>query len=393
MTSVTVAPGPVAFRLRHLALASPPGTYVKDKNLYMPLYTVNRGRIVATASGLTAACQHDGHGAFPSLVTSSPVWVTWREAMHRALYGEGGFYIRERPSGHFRTSVGASPVFAQAVLRLLRTVDAALGRPGEIDLVDVGSGDGLLVTQVLHTAEPELVERLHVTAVDLSPPPHGLDEAITWSGALPEKITGLVIANEWLDNVPLDVAERAPEGPRLVLVDPRTGEETLGDPPGEDDLRWLERWWPLGSTGLRAEIGRPRDEAWESVIGRLARGLAVAVDYAHPVDNRPPFGTLAGYRDGACVPAIPDGSCDITAHVALDACAAAGERAGAISTTLTTQRHALQGLGVSGTRPPLTLAGTDPGGYLRALAQASQEAELIDPAGLGGFGWLSQWKR
>jgi len=29
-------------------------------------------------------------------------------------------------------------------------------------------------------------------------------------------------------------------------------------------------------------------------------------------------------------------------------------------------------------------------GYARALCQAGEEAELIDPAGLGGFGWLIQ---
>ncbi|MFC4533733.1 SAM-dependent methyltransferase [Sphaerisporangium dianthi] len=321
------------------------------------------------------------------------MWVTWRQAMQQALYGDDGFYIRERPSGHFRTSVGASPAFAQAVLRLLGAVEEAVGRPVELDLVDVGSGDGALVAQVLDTVGPGLAERLRVTAVDLSPPPDDFDKRVTWSPALPETITGLVIANEWLDNIPLDVAEQTPEGPRLVLVDPESGRERLGDPPGEADDRWLRRWWPLRRTGARAEIGRPRDEAWASVIERLARGLAVAVDYAHPVDNRPPYGTLTGYRDGACVPAIPDGSCDITAHVALDACAAAGERAGAISTALTTQRQALRDLGVKGTRPPLALAATDPGGYLRALARASEEAELIDPDGLGGFGWLTQWKR
>ncbi|GII84464.1 hypothetical protein Ssi03_24540 [Sphaerisporangium siamense] len=320
------------------------------------------------------------------------MWVTWREAFRRALYGEDGFYMRERPSGHFRTSVGASPAFAAAVLRLLIRVDAGLGRPDPLDLADVGSGDGALVTEVLRAAEPALARRLRVTAVDLSPRPEGLPGAVAWTPALPEEITGLVFANEWLDNVPLDVAEQTPEGPRLVLVDPGTGEERLDGPPEERDRRWLERWWPLAATGLRAEIGRPRDEAWAGVVARLARGLAVAADYAHPVDNRPPYGTLTGYRDGACVPPIPDGSCDITAHVALDACAAAGERAGAISTTLTTQRHALRDLGVTGRRPPLSLAATDPGGYLRALARASQEAELIDPAGLGGFGWLAQGK-
>ncbi|MFC6083401.1 SAM-dependent methyltransferase [Sphaerisporangium aureirubrum] len=318
------------------------------------------------------------------------MWVTWREAMEGALYGARGFYLRERPRGHFRTSVSASEVFAGAVLRLLGGVDAALGRPAVLDLVDMGSGDGTLVTQVLRGAEPGLAGRLRVTAVDLAAPPPGLDAAVRWSAEAPEGITGLVIANEWLDNVPLDVAEQTADGLRLVLVDPETGAERLGDRPGGPDLAWLERWWPLPATGLRAEIGRPRDEAWASVVGRLAEGLAVAADYAHPVDNRPPYGTLTAYRDGSCVPAIPDGSCDITAHVALDACAAAGERAGAISTTLTTQRDALRALGVTGDRPSLTVASADPGGYLRALARASREAELIAPGGLGGFGWLAQ---
>ncbi|WP_449060527.1 hypothetical protein [Planomonospora algeriensis] len=119
----------------------------------------------------------------------------------------------------------------------------------------------------------------------------------------------------------------------------------------------------------------------------------MAVDYAHASGRRPPYGTLAGYRDGAAVPPVPDGSCDITAHVALDACAAAGERAGAATAALTTQREALRGLGLTGTRPPADLARTDPRGYLRALVRASEEAELLDPGGLGGFGWLVQERR
>ncbi|GAA3118129.1 hypothetical protein GCM10020001_042590 [Nonomuraea salmonea] len=110
------------------------------------------------------------------------------------------------------------------------------------------------------------------------------------------------------------------------------------------------------------------------------------------MDNRPPCGTLTGYRDGSVVTPVPDGSCDITAHVALDACAEAGRRAGAISTALSTQREALRELGLTGARPPLDLARTDPRRYLRALARASEEGELLEATGLGGFGWLSQTK-
>ncbi|MEV0386381.1 SAM-dependent methyltransferase [Nonomuraea sp. NPDC050643] len=318
------------------------------------------------------------------------MWLTWRAATERALYGEEGFYLRERPSGHFRTSVSASAAFAEAVLALLAEVDADLGAPDVLDLVDIGAGDGALLSHVLSLAKPALRDRLRVTAVELSSRPEGLPERITWSRSLPTDITGLAIANEWLDNVPLDVVEQTPEGPRLIMVNVHTGEERLGGPLRPADRAWLERWWPLSRVGSRAEIGRPRDQAWASVLVRLTAGRAIAVDYAHPVDNRPLHGTLTGYRDGAVVTPVPDGTCDITAHVALDACADAGRRAGASSTGLSTQRDALRELGITGARPPIDLARVDPRGYLRALARASEEGELIDPSGLGGFGWLSQ---
>jgi SAM-dependent MidA family methyltransferase len=97
------------------------------------------------------------------------------------------------------------------------------------------------------------------------------------------------------------------------------------------------------------------------------------------------------------VPPVPDGSCDVTAHVALDAVAAAGERAGAATTRLTDQRTALLELGVRGdvagqdAAPGDAAAGPGSGGQLlRALAHRSAVAELLDPGALGGFGWLSQ---
>ncbi|WP_066366290.1 SAM-dependent methyltransferase [Herbidospora mongoliensis] len=309
------------------------------------------------------------------------MWVSWREATRRALYEDGGFYREERPSAHFRTSVHASPLFAEAIARLLARVDVALGHPPRLDFVDMGAGDGLLAAGVLAAFGGT---RLRVVAVDLAPRPDGLPSAIEWAEEPPEEITGLIVANEWLDNVPLDVVEQADDGPRLVLVDPETGAETLGPPLTDPaDLAWLAAWWPLPRTGSRAEIGRPRDEAWSQLLVRLTRGTCVAIDYAHTAADRPELGTLTGYRNGHAVAPVPDGTRDITAHVALDACAR-GEG------LLTTQREALRDLGVTGARPPLGLASSDPRGYLRALARASAEAELIDPGGLGGFGWLQQ---
>lgn len=331
------------------------------------------------------------HGNVTVVAALVTEWLTWRTAMERALYGDNGFYRRgERPAEHFRTSVHASPRFAAAVARLLVEVDALLGHPQRLDVVDIGAGSGHLVSNILACAPPDLATRLVPTAVEIAPRPAEIPSRVVWRSDLPGDITGLAVANEWLDNVPLDVVEHTPDGVRTVLVDPSTGTERPGPAPSEEDRDWLERWWPLREPGDRAEIGRPRCAAWASVVGRISRGLALAVDYSHSRESRPVYGTLAGYRDGLTVPAVPDGSCDVTAHVALDACTAAGERAGATCSVLTTQRDALRALGLSGTRPPLDLAQRDPRAYVAALCHAGEDAELTDPSGLGGFGWLAQ---
>lgn len=312
----------------------------------------------------------------------------WREAMEAALYGPDGFFVTGAgPAGHFRTSVHVSPIFTAALLRLLEQVDAALERPERLDVVDVGAGRGELLTALVDAAPPPLRRRLRLTAVELAPRPQALPPEITWRTDLPAGPTGLLLATEWLDNVPLDLAEHGPDGWRYVEVDPQTGTESLGGPVDDIDGEWLTRWWPVGG---RAEIGRPRDAAWARAVTVLDRGLALVVDYGHLRDARPHDGTLTGFRYGRQVRPVPDGSCDITAHVAIDAVAAAGATAADCPYELLPQREALRALGVAGKRPPLTLARTDPAGYVRALADASAAAELTDPAGLGAHWWLLQ---
>ncbi|WP_318210640.1 SAM-dependent methyltransferase [Streptomyces sp. SJL17-1] len=347
-------------------------------------------------------------------------WQGWRQATERALYGPGGFYLRpEGPAGHFRTSVHASPLFASAVARLLAEVAEELGT-SEVDLVDVGAGRGELLTGVLTAlgrgeGSPEgLTDGLtdgftgglmggdgspsgltvRAYAVERAARPAGLDPRIEWTDRLPRGVRGLVFANEWLDNVPVDVAEADAEGTARYVEVRADGAERLGGPVSGADAEWLAHWWPLREPGTRAEIGRPRDEAWASAVASLAAGRAVAVDYAHVREARPPFGSLTGFRAGREVPPVPDGSCDVTAHVALDACGAAvgGEagHGGLPVSEIVTQREALGRLGVSGGRPPLSLASTDPVAYVRALSSAGEAAELTARGGLGDFLWLTQ---
>lgn len=315
--------------------------------------------------------------------------------MQRALYGPDGFYAgTASPAAHFRTSVTAAPtVLAERLLVLLDDVDRALGRPEVLDVVDMGAGDGELLAAVAELAGP----RVRCTGVDLRGRPDDLPERVAWSSTAPPGATGLVLAHELLDNVPLDLVEVDADGTaRLVEVEPASGEERLGAAVGAVGLRWLEQWWPVDGAppGTRAEIGTSRDAAWAGVLAGVDRGVAVAVDYDHDRATRPALGSLTGYRHGRQVRPVPDGSCDLTAHVALDACAAAGSTYG--DHVLVRQRDALRALGLAAgpdERPDRALATTDPVAYVRGLARLGTVAELVDPAGLGGFGWLVQGVR
>lgn len=303
---------------------------------------------------------------------------SWRSAWDTALYGPEGFFRRNAPADHFRTAVHGSDLMAQAFLRLVRT-------SGLDTVVDVGAGRGELLL-ALHRLAPDL----ELLAVEVAPRPADLPGAIAWSPALPSSVDGLVVAHEWLDDIPCHVVSVDEAGAvRVVHVDPATGEESLGHPVTGSGVppsmgQWLDRWWPLDTRepGTRAEIGTSRDLAWADVVGRVTRGLAVAVDYGHTRSSRPPFGSLRAYRDGRAVSVVPDGSCDVTAHVAVDAVAAA------VDGTVTTQAEALSALGLRVERPPVSLAAQDPRAYVEGLAGAATAADLTATGGLGDFYWI-----
>jgi SAM-dependent MidA family methyltransferase len=308
---------------------------------------------------------------------------TWKQAWDAALYGADGFFRRQAPGAHFRTSVHASPLFAEALVAMTRTA-------GLDTVVDIGAGRGELLS-----AMRRLDPGLDLLGVEVAARPPDLDASIAWTTALPDEVEGLVVANEWLDNIPCHVVEVDPDGvPRVVHVDPRTGQESLGSPLASASVpaslpAWLHRWWPLDGRepGARAEVGTTRDAAWADVVQRVTRGLAIAVDYGHTSERRPPFGSLSSYRGGRSVEVLPDASRDVSASVAVDAVAAR------VGGGLRRQRDVLQELGVRGGRPSLALADDDPAAYLHSLASATEAAELTAAGGLGDFWWVVTSRR
>ncbi|KAB7746491.1 hypothetical protein GA707_03080 [Nostocoides sp. F2B08] len=304
--------------------------------------------------------------------------LPWRSAWHEALYGTAGFYRTGRPHAHFSTatSPGLVEVLAEAVVALARN-------EGLTGVVDVAAGGGELATAVC-----ALAPDLDLTCVEVRPRPAGLPGQLRWvrspgGAALPDDLgvlrDVLVIAHEWLDNVPCAVAERtrgSRHGALREVFVTTAGIESPGPEVEPVDRVWAERWWPVGS---RVEVGRARDEAWADLLSRVGRGLVVAVDYGHTTAARPETGTLTGYRGGDVVAPVPDGSCDLTAHVAVDSLR---------HDRIVRQRDLFAELGLTGTALEPRLAHEAPAAYLQALARRSAVTALRDPAGLGAFWWV-----
>ena len=305
--------------------------------------------------------------------------VQWRDAWQDALYGPQGFYRDERgPRGHFTTATHGTTgaVLAGALALLAR-------EQGLTHVVDVGAGRGELLEH-LHAVDAGL----RLTGVDVVARPATLPPPVDWitspggrdlPAALGRLSGALVLAHEWLDVVPCTVAEVDPHGVlRALEVDPRTGAETHGRPVEGAERVWADVHWPTGRPGERVEVGLTRDQAWTALLARIDSGLAVAVDYGHRGGSRPLEGSLTAYREGREVTPVPDGSCDLTAHVAMDTLD---------HDDLLDQRTVLRGLGVRGATPPVTLAGQDPQAYLAALERSSAAAALTAPGGFGDFLW------
>lgn len=304
-------------------------------------------------------------------------WRPWHLAWHDALYGERGFYrAAAGPAAHFATSVQGIPSASSAMAQAVSGLADAYGLNR---IVDLGCGRGELLTAI-GAARTDL----ELIGVDVVGRPDGLPDRIGWwrspGGAriaheLADLRDTLVFAHEWLDDVPCVIAQLDDAGAAREIEVNDDGDQRAGAPVAAPDEQWLRRHWP--DPPLRTlDIGRARDDAWLDLCSRVTDGVVVAVDYGHLRSTRPAGSTLIGYRQGATCAPVPDGSANLTAHVAMDSLAGA---------TLRTQREVLQPLKPAA--PPYELARSAPADYLHALAARSGWDALTMPGGLGDFWW------
>jgi SAM-dependent MidA family methyltransferase len=303
--------------------------------------------------------------------------------MGAALYDNDlGYYARAARrsgrAGDFFTSVDVGPIFgellARQVIEMAGILQSLAPSPqSPVDLVEAGAGSGRLSADILRAIrrrDRTLYDRLHLHLVEISTEARTAqlktlddvaDRVASSSRDLPDAFTGVLIANELLDALPVHQVVMRDDGLREVYVDLRgdrlvTSEGPLSTP---ELSAYLERLGVSLEPGWRVEISLRAIDWVRAAVRRLTRGFAILIDYGHPARElysvTHAAGTLTTFsrhtmagpeRPGVDVPWLErPGDQDITAHVDFTSVQLAAEREGAIGLGLLDQTYFLLGLG------------------------------------------------
>jgi len=304
-------------------------------------------------------------------------------------------------SGDYYTSSDAHPLLALALARQIAQIDAQLGRPDPLTVIEMGPGKGLLAREVLKacdTDHPSLAARLRYILVERSPAMVAVQREslapwldrprVSWLNGLADlsdgAIIGAMLSNELVDAFPVHrirIVDGKPRELYVAYADGRFVEQTgpLSTPLLTDYLKRLATLDITLPDGYTTEINTPAI-AWMKEVARvLGRGVAITIDYGHTAQDLfgpdRKRGTLLCYsrHQASEDPYVRVGMQDMTAHVDFTALATAGEEAGLRVTGFTNQTSFLMGLGAE-----QMLAGLEPDSL-----EMQSAIHLLRPDGMG----------
>jgi SAM-dependent MidA family methyltransferase len=323
--------------------------------------------------------------------------------MELCLYDpEFGYYSRNAEqfgkAGDFYTSSDVHAVFGRIMARQFEEMWRVLGKPNEIEILELGPGRALFARDVLDWSckkFPEFFTALHYSLLEQSPAlrdrvkttlANHLDrekasifhfEATSDTAAKPRKNAAqdaspgseadedeapkarkqvpraksaeaplIIFANEFFDALPVEILSSQGS---LHLA------ENLSEtwvPTSREELEFLDRYGVHPEPGERFEVPLiAQNYAWE-MASTIQRGFLIAIDYGYTREEQLAGrhrGTLMTYRQHSAGvnPYQAPGEQDITAHVNFTALAAALERGGISPCPLVTQSQFLLGIGES----------------------------------------------
>jgi SAM-dependent MidA family methyltransferase len=330
--------------------------------------------------------------------------------MDLALYDPAGGYYRAteaRPgrAGDFLTAPEIHPIFGWALASLLEDVWRRIGEPRPFVLREHGAGTGTLVLAILDQLErtgSPLRDALAYDPVDVEPGrlatiatrlvDRVAADVLLGADRRGQPVTGVVLANEVLDALPVHRVRR--RGERMVEIAVGLEDGAFVDVEVEPTSPALAA--RLADEGIELVDGQTAEiclalDGWvgETAAG-LGRGLLLLIDYGAPAaelydPGRRRDGTLLAYmrHRASHDPYAHVGRQDLTAHVDVTAVERAAAMAGLTHLATTTQAELLVGLG---TERLLREVQEDPATSLEAyLELRSSLMRLLDPSAMGRF--------
>jgi SAM-dependent MidA family methyltransferase len=298
-------------------------------------------------------------------------WISFARFMEMALYQPGlGYYsagaTKFGGAGDFVTAPEISPLFSRCVASQCAEVLAALGGGS---LLELGAGSGVMAADMLNEFEQlgrlphrylilelsaDLRERQRATLAARAP---SHLSRVTWLDRLPEPFTGLIVANEVVDAIPVERFRIRGDRVNALGVAWQLGRLDWSETRAHRELSMPVRAIE-GELGLKFPDGYTSEinlrlGSWiESLAECLTAGAMLFIDYGLPRRHY----YRAERSDGTLLchfrhrfhddPFANVGLQDIGAWVDFTALAEAGVDAGLRVAGFTTQAHFLMGAGI-----------------------------------------------
>lgn len=288
------------------------------------------------------------------------------------------YYATRDPFADFTTAPEIAQAFGEVLGAWAAVTWQLLGRPDPVALAEAGPGRGTLMADALRAiarVAPEFHAALRLHLIETSPRLRAV-QAERLAGAiwhdsletLPD-VPLLLLANEFLDALPIRQFVRRGAGWTERFVGPDGFCELPADPPGRD-----------AADGEMVEVCEPALNIASALGARFAArpGAALLLDYGP--EHSAPGDSLQALSEGRMVDAlVPPGTADLTAHVDFAAIAAAARAKGAAAHGPIPQGIFLARLGLF-QRTDRLARGQPPA---RALALIEAARRLAEPDRMG----------
>lgn len=336
--------------------------------------------------------------------------ISFAKYMEMALYTPGlGYYAAGKnkfgSKGDFTTAPEISPLFGATIVQtLLPVIEHLQNLNLPVQILEFGAGTGALAESILTELQSQDIEVASYSILDLSADLIERQQSrltqpfpmVNWINQLPKNFTGIILANEVLDAMPIELITYQDQ--QWVFKDVALAKESTEDA-SEDTIGFrhcLGKEVPQAilpaclrqqsfENGYTTEIN-VNAKAWINSISEiLDMGILLTIDYGFPEHEyyhaQRNQGTVMGHYAHHAIqdPFFYPGLCDLTAHVDWTNIANTGINAGLSLLGFTSQASYLLDAGIGS----LLMEKVDPSNSAEFMPHSNAIQKLLSEAEMG----------